>query len=275
MNNEIKQQALKILEKQCPDELEIYNRWERCIDMYTSGFWSVPQPMSELIKWFEADSVKTHIERIVSLHTCLHFVNVAMESGACKKWVDSIIKDICEPQYYTFVELLYALDIRSETDRIESARQDFLKHGESSSNRKKLLEYYGITNETLDSWLEESPLTKSDSEVYFIRTKNELRELAIQKLADKLPEEQGSFSNVDEATEFYALGCQSAELAIVQDWKRDHCPPATWKMFKKFNKLLKNDAPAEKIQALLSRVPEDAAPVMELLLECAEIIKKE
>ena len=63
-------------------------------------------------------------------------------------------------------------------------------------------------------------------------------------------------------------------MTIVQDWRRDHCPPATWKMFKKFNKLLKKDAPIEKIRSLLSHVPEGAKPVMELLLECEEEMKK-
>ncbi len=277
MNDEIKKNALKILEKQCPDELEVYTRWERCIEMYGKGFRSVPQPMNELVKWYHPESFAAHVNRIAVLGVCLHFVNVAMESGACKKWVDSIIRNIYEPQYYTFVELLYELDTRPETERIEAARQDFFKHKKSSDNRKKTLEYYGITEDILDSWIGNSELApnESDDNVYTIRTDDELRTFAIQELIDKLPDEQSSFFNVDESTEFYDLGCQAAELAIVQDWRREHCPPATWKMFKKFNKLLKKNAPSEKIQALLSHVPEDAKPVMELLLECAEVMKKD
>ena len=142
MNSEIKRRALELLEKQCLDELEIYNRWERCVEMYAKGFRSVPQPMSELIEWFNPESVTAHIDRIAVLGVCLHFVNVAMEPGACKGWVDSIIKDIYKPQYYTFVELLYSLDTRSEMERIEAARRDFIKHGKSSDNRKK---YWNIT----------------------------------------------------------------------------------------------------------------------------------
>ena len=276
MNDEIKKHALEILEKQCPDELEIYNRWERCIEMYAKGFRSVPQPMSELIKWFNPESVTTHIDRIAALGVCLHFVNVAFSCGASKKWVDSIIRDVYEPQYYVFVELLYELDTRSETERIEAARQDFFKHEKSSDNRKKILEYYGISEDILDSWIGNSELApdESDDNVYTIRTDDELRSFAIQELIDKLPDEQGAFFNVDEATEFYNLGCQAVELTIVQDWRKEHCPPATWKMFKKFNKLLKKGAPSEKIQALLSHVPGDAKPVMDLLLECAEAMKK-
>ena len=136
------------------------------------------------------------------------------------------------------------------------------------------MEYYGITDEILDSWIEGSGIEKSDTGAYLTRTDNELRAFAIQELTEKLPDEQGAFFNIDEAAEFYDLGCQAAELTIVQDWRRDHCPPATWKMFKKFNKLLKKDAPIEKIRSLLSHVPEGAKPVMELLLECAEVMKK-
>ena len=277
MNDEIKKNALKILEKQCPDELEIYTRWERCIEMYSKGFRSVPQPMNELVKWYHPESFAAHVNRIAVLSVCLHFVNVAMESGACKKWVDSIIRNIYEPQYYTFVELLYSLDTRSEMERIEAARRDFIKHGKSSDNRKKLLEYYGITEDILDSWIENSELTfdKSDDNIYTIRTDDELRASAIQELIDKLPDEQGAFFNIDEAAEFFDLGCQAAELAIVQDWRREHCPPATWRMFRRFNKLLRQHAPQEKVQALLSHVPKDARPVMELLLECAEALRKD
>lgn len=103
MNEEIKKNALKILEKQCPDELEIYNRWERCIEMYAKGFRSVPQPMSELIEWFNPESFTEHANRIAVLGVCLHFVNVAFSCGASKKWVDSIIRDVYEPQYYVLV----------------------------------------------------------------------------------------------------------------------------------------------------------------------------
>lgn len=277
MNDEIKQRALKLLEEQCPDELEIYNRWERCIEMYAKGFRSVPQPMSELIEWFNPESFTDHANRIAVLGVCLHFVNVAFSCGASKRWVDSIIRNVYEPQYYVFVELIYyVLNPFSEEQRIEAARQDFLKHRKFSNNRKNLLAYYGITDEILDSWLENSDeLNESDNNAYFIRTDNELRAYAIQELIDKLPDEQGAFFNIDEAAEFFDLGCQAAELAIVQDWRREHCPPTTCKMFKKFNKLLKKDAPIEKIRSLLSHVPEDARPVMELLLECAEVMKKD
>ena len=104
---------------------------------------------------------------------------------------------------------------------------------------------------------------------------DELRTSAIQKLVDRNADEQGSFFDIDEAAEFYDLGCQAAELAIVQDWKQEYCPPATWRMFKRFNTLLRQHAPSKKIQALLSHMSEDARPVMELLLECAEEMRRD
>ena len=273
MIDEIKKDALKILEKQCPDELEIYNRWERCIGMYAAGFRSVPQSMEEILKWYNCDVPYDHGYRVGELLVCLRFVNSVISSGASRKWADKILSRTCRPQQRVFAELLHGLNTHSEEQRLEVARQDFLS-SKSVSERASLLEYYGIDDATLDVWIAEAPPDRPISRGYFIRTDGELRASAIQKLVDRNADEQGAFFNVDEAVEFYDLGCRAAELAIVQDWRREHCPPATWKMFKKFNKLLKKNAPVEKIQSLLSHVPKDARPVMELLLECAEVMKK-
>lgn len=273
MIDEIKKDALKILEKQCPDELEIYNRWERCIGMYAAGFRSVPQSMEEILKWYNCDVPYDHGYRVGELLVCLRFVNSVISSGASRKWADKILSRTCRPQQRVFAELLHELNTHSEEQRLEVAKQDFLS-SKSVSERASLLEYYGIDDATLDVWIAEAPPDRPISRGYFIRTDGELRASAIQKLVDRNADEQGAFFNVDEATEFYNLGCQAAELTIVQDWRRDHCPPTTWKMFKKFNKLLKKGASSEKIQALLSHVPKDARPVMELLLECAEVMKK-
>ena len=273
MIDEIKKDALKILEKQCPDELEIYTRWERCIGIYAAGFRSVPQSMGEVLEWYNCDVPYDHGYRVGELLVCLRFVNSAISSGASRDWADKILSRTCRPQQRVFAELLYNLNTISEVQRLEIARQDFIK-SKSVSERTSLLEYYGIDNATLDIWIAEAPSDRPVSRGYFIRTDDELRASAIQKLVDRNADEQGAFFNVDEAVEFYDLGCRAAELAIVQDWRREHCPPATWKMFKKFNKLLKKNAPVEKIQSLLSHVPKDARPVMELLLECAEVMKK-
>ena len=274
MIDEIKKDALKILEKQCPDELKIYNRWERCIGIYAAGFRSVPQSMREIWEWYNCDVPYDHGYRVGGLLVCLRFVNSAISSGACRKWADKILSRTCRPQQRVFAELLYELNTRSEEQRLEVARQDFLK-SKSVSERASLLEYYGIDDTTLDAWISVAPPGRPISKGYFIRTDDELRTSAIQKLVDRNADEQGAFFNIDEATEFYDSGCQAAELAIVQDWKRECCPPATWRMFKHFNELLKNNASSEKIQALLSHVPKDARPVMELLLECAEAMKKD
>lgn len=274
MIDEIKKDALKILEKQCPDELEIYNRWERCIGIYAAGFRSVPQSMEEILEWYNCDVPYDHGYRVGGLLVCLRFVNSAISSGASRKWADKILSRTCKPQQRVFAGLLYELNTRSEEQRLEVARQDFLS-SKSVSERASLLEYYGINDAVLDIWIAEAPPDKPISKGYFIRTDDELRASAIQKLVDRNADEQGAFFNIDEAVEFYDLGCRSAELAIIQDWKKAHCPPATWRMFRRFNELLKNNSPSEKIQALLSHVPEDARSVMELLLECAEAMKKD
>ena len=245
MIDEIKKDALKILEKQCPDELKIYNRWERCIGIYAAGFRSVPQSMKEILEWYNCDVPYDHGYRVGGLLVCLRFVNSVISSGASKNWADKILLRTCRPQQRVFAKLLYELNTRSEEQRLERARQDFLR-SKSVSDRASCLEYYGIDDATLDVWIAETPPDRPVSKGYFIRTDDELRTLAIQELVDRNADEQGAFFNIDEAVEFYDLGCCSAELAIIQDWKKECCPPATWRMFKHFNELLKKNAPAEK-----------------------------
>lgn len=133
MIDEIKKDALKILEKQCPDELKIYSRWERCIGIYAAGFRSVPQSLEEILKWYNCDVPYDHGYRVGELLVCLRFVNSAISSGASKKWSDKILSRTCRPQQRVFAELLYELNTRSEEQRLEVADKIFLDPNQSQS----------------------------------------------------------------------------------------------------------------------------------------------
>ena len=81
MYKEIEKQALELLEKECPDEVKIYTRWERCIKMYTDGFRSVPQTMEGIIDWFYSGSPFDLGYKTGQLSIPLHFVNHAIHTG--------------------------------------------------------------------------------------------------------------------------------------------------------------------------------------------------
>lgn len=82
---EIEKQALRLLEKECPDEVTIYNRWERCIKMYTDGFRSVPQTLEEVLDLYNNCDPFSRGYRCGQLSILLHFVNHAIHAGTCRR----------------------------------------------------------------------------------------------------------------------------------------------------------------------------------------------
>ena len=270
MYKEIKEQALKLLEEECPGEVKIYTRWERCIKMYTEGFRSVPQTLEEVLDWYNNCDPFDRGYRRGRLSVPLHFANHAIHAGACRSFVDYFLNAMCEPPLYIIVELLFQLNPYTEEQRLEMAKQDFLRRT-SAENPEYYIGYYGIDGETLRQWEAEAPEVPQAHLAYYQADGGELRETATERLSRLHPNEQGAYHNVDEAAEFYNEGCQSAIRTVALDWKLRHCTPEVIELFQKFNDFLRNKTSIEKIREdFLPSVPEDVLPVFQLLLKCAE-----
>lgn len=270
MYKEIEEQALKLLEKEYPDEVTIYNRWERCIKMYVAGFRSVPQTMEEVLDWYNNCDPFDRGYRRGRLSVPLHLVNHAIHAGACRPFVDYFLDAMCEPPLYIIVELLFQLNPYTEAQRLEMAKLDFMKR-KTAEEPEYYLGYYGIDDETLRQWESESPEVPPAHRAYYQADGGELREVATEKLSRLHQNEQGAYHDVSEAAEFYNEGCQSAIRTVALDWKLRHCTPEVIELFQKFNGFLQNKTSIEKIREnFLPSVPEGVLPVFQLLLKCAE-----
>ena len=270
MYKEIKEQALKLLEKECPDEVTIYNRWERCIKMYTDGFRSVPQTLEEVLDWYNNCDPFSRGYRCGQLSIPLHFVNHAIHAGTCRPWINHHLQIMCDPQQYIIIELLFLLNPCTEEQRLEMAKQDFLRRT-NAEEPEYYIGYYGIDGETLRQWEAEAPEVTQAHLAYYQADGGELRETAMERLSRLYQDEQGAYHNIDEATEFYNEGCQSAIRIVALDWKLRHCTPEVIELFQKYNGFLQDKTSFEKIREnFLPSVPEDVLPVFQLLLKCAE-----
>lgn len=267
---EIEKQALRLLEKECPDEVTIYTRWERCIKMYTEGFRSVPQTLEEVLDWYNNCDPFDRGYRYGRLSIPLYFVNNAIHSGACRPWINHHLQIMCDPRQCVIIELLFLLNPYTEEQRLEMARQDFLRRT-NAEEPEYYIGCYGIDSETLSQWEAEAPEVPQAHLAYYQADGGELRETAIERLSRLYPDEQGAYHNIDEATEFYNEGCQSAIRTVALDWKLRHCTQEVIELFQKFNDFLRNKTSIEKIREdFLPSVPEDVLPVFQLLLKCAE-----
>ena len=270
MYKEIEEQALQLLEKECPEEVKIYTRWKRCIKMYTEGFRSVPQTMEEIIDWFYSGSPFDLGYKTGQLSIPLYFVNHALHAGVCRPWIDRHLQIMCDPQQYIIIELLFLLNPYTEEQRLEMARQDFLKR-KNAEDPEYYIGYYGIDGETLRQWEAEAPEVPPAHREYYQANGSELRETATERLSGLHSNEQGAYHDIDEAAEFYNEGCQSAIRTVALDWKLRHCTQEVIELFQKFNDFLRNKTSIEKIREdFLPSVPEDVLPVFQLLLKCAE-----
>ncbi|MCQ4774819.1 hypothetical protein NE634_13935 [Lacrimispora saccharolytica] len=270
MYKEIKEQALKLLEKECPEEVKIYTRWERCIKMYTDGFRSVPQTLEEVLDWYNNCDPFNRGYRYGRLSIPLHFVNHAIHAGACRHFVDYFLDAMCEPPLYIIVELLFQLNPYTEEQRLEMAKQDFLRRT-SAEDPEYYIGYYGIDGETLRQWEAEAPEVPQAHLAYYQADGSELREVAMEKLSRLYQDEQGAYHDVSEATEFCNEGCMAAVRTVALDWKLKHCTPEVLELFQTFNAFLQDKTPTDKIREnFLPSVPEDVLPVFQLLLKCAE-----
>ena len=271
MYKEIKEQALKLLEEECPDEVKIYTRWERCVKMYTDGFRNVPQTMEEIIDWFNSGSPFDMGYKRGRLSVPLHFANHAIHAGACRPFIDHLLCVICEPRLYVVIELLFLLNPHTEDQRLELAKQDFLKR-KNAEDPEYYLGYYGIDAETLSQWESEAPEVPPAHRAYYQADGDELRETATEKLSRLYPDEQGAYHDVSESIEFYNEGCMAAVRTVALDWKLRCCTSEVMELFQKFNGFLQDKISFVKIREnFLPSVPEDVLPVFQLLLKCAEM----
>ena len=267
---EIEKQALRLLEKECPDEVTIYNRWERCIKMYTDGFRSVPQTLEEVLDWYNNCDPFSRGYRCGQLSIPLHFVNHAIHAGTCRPWINHHLQIMCDPQQYIIIELLFLLNPCTEEQRLEMAKQDFLRRT-NAEEPEYYIGYYGIDGETLRQWEAEAPEVPQAHLAYYQADGGELRETAMERLSRLYQDEQGAYHDIDEAAEFYNEGCQAAIRTVALDWKLRHCTPEAMQLFQTFNTFLQDKTPTEKIwENFLPSVPEDVQPVFQLLLKCAE-----
>lgn len=270
MYKEIEKQALELLEKQCPDEVKIYTRWERCIEMYIAGFRSVPQTLEEVLDWYNGCDPFSRGYRRGQLSIPLHFANHAINAGACRPFIDHLLCVICEPRLYVVIELLFLLNPHTEEQRLELAKQDFLKR-KNAKDPEYYLGYYGIDAETLSQWESEAPEVPPAHREYYQANGGELRETAMERLSRLYPNEQGAYHNIGEAAEFYNEGCQAAVRTVALDWKMRHCTPEVLELFQTFNAFLQDKTPTDKIREnFLPSVPEDVLPVFQLLLKCSQ-----
>lgn len=248
MNNEIKKKAMDKLSQDYPGEIEIFRRWERCIEMYTSGYCSIPESIEKIL---EKIGLEQHFNEKLTgeLKAGLQVVNSAISHGASKELIHDALYNVYSPQYYALMELLWSLNPQSEAQRLDVAKQDFLQQDRRNSPECDM-RYYGVDNATLGAWTVEAPDVPPAPNSP-LRPAAELRTEAIELLTERLPDEQCAFHDVDEGLEFYDLGCQDAIRKIIKKWIDEHYTDEVRELLMPVNAAIMVGQPVDRIREKL------------------------
>lgn len=111
MNEEIKKKAMAKLDKLYPEEMTIYKRWERCIDMYTAGFHNVPESVEKLLEKIDFDNHFDDGQGMEEMSLVLCFANYTIAHQSSAGWC-AFFKKLKHPEYLILAQLLCTIQGR-------------------------------------------------------------------------------------------------------------------------------------------------------------------
>ena len=81
MTDEIRKKAIEKSREFYPEETEIFERWEKCIEIYNAGFWNTPYNFNEIIQFWNTDDPFTRDQRQKTLYSCTTLLNDLLTYG--------------------------------------------------------------------------------------------------------------------------------------------------------------------------------------------------
>lgn len=115
MTDEIRKKAIEKSREFYPEETEIFERWEKCIEIYNSGFWNTPYNFNEIIQFWNTDDPFTRDQRQKTLYSCTTLLNDLLTYGRCHKWIMYVMEMVFSPEIYAVMRLLLAAAYSART----------------------------------------------------------------------------------------------------------------------------------------------------------------
>ena len=265
MTDEIRKKAIEKSRELYPEETGIFERWEKRIEIYNAGFWSIPYNFNEIIEFWNTEDPFTRDQRRKTLYSCTALLNDLLTYGHCHKWIMYVMEMGFSPEIYAVMRLLFATDERTEEERLEAAKQHYqsVKFGRTD---KSTAESYGVDADTLRKWLNGLPKLTSEEEISVPTTKTEIKaEKIIQKFH---PDEYDAYTLIKQNLELYNAGCKAAVKKCVKQYikwgERFHL----LENLRQFNKLIKSNLGNAYIREhFLPSVSSEIKPLFEMFLK--------
>lgn len=146
-----------------PEDKDIYENWQKYIQIYAIGYSHAPGTMNDITNYwgslgYDYNSGFREGTRHALLRVALSIANNAIKHGESEGYLSDQIQTCTSPECFAIVYLLYSCLQQTEEERLEIAKQDFLKK-ETDDDDENIMMEYGIDLETCKAWKQEDPKT--------------------------------------------------------------------------------------------------------------------
>lgn len=266
MTDEIRKKAIEKSRELYPEETEIFEHWEKHIEIYNAGFWSIPYNFNEIIQFWNTEDPFTRDQRRKTLYSCTALLNDLLTYGHCHKWITYVMEMGFSPEICAVMRLLLATDERTEEERLDAAKKHYqsVRFGRID---KSTAESYGVDADTLREWLNGLPELTSEKEISVPTTKTEIK---AEKIIKKFyPDEYDAYTLIRQNLELYDAGCKAAVKKCVKQYVRWGEQFHLLENLRQFNKLIKSNLGNAYIKEhFLPSVPTEIKPLFEMFLKC-------
>ena len=260
LNDALKNKAFSRLEELYPCEKLTYDRWEKCIQSYKSGYWAVPENFDAVFVKCKPDILNSHLE----------LLNTFIATGSTKDHIRWLFRLFAAPEYALIAELLLSCAQISEKEQLERTKKH-ISTGKLPEICSSIAAAHGIDVDTLQEWLDETEPEKSHP---VLKDSNDIGDDIVNMLIERHPEEQADYNICTEIIEFFETGYTAGIKDCAQNWKNTYITEIIQQQLLLFNTQLQNeqDIPALRYTFAAS-LPEDVYPLFSLLLDVAELQK--
>lgn len=253
-----------------PDDKDVYEEWQRYTKIYAMGYKDAPADMNDVVNYWgslghDYNAGFEEGTRRALLRVALSIVNNAIKHGESEGYLYDQVQTCTSPECFAIVYLLYSCLRQSEEERLEIAKQDFLKK-ETDDDDENIMMEYGIDLKTCKAWKSEAPQNRPYPDRYHAADPVLLRG-ALAVLQQQFPDQQSAYDEVEIGLKVYLAGFYDSVRNCVKTWlQKSGNPQVIIQLLQELNVLFKANTPPDQIPAsFVDRAPDHAKPLFQLL----------
>lgn len=267
----LKKKALDRILDIFPNDRDIYENWQKYVQIYAMGYKDAPETMNDITNYwgflgYDYNAGFEEGTRRALLRVALSIANNAITHGVSPDYLYDQVQTCTSPECFAITYLLYSCLQQSEEERLTIAKQDFIKK-ENDDDDENIMTEYGINLETCQQWKSEAPKNRPYPSRYHAADPVLLRG-ALAVLQQQFPDQTEAYDEIETGLKIYLTGFYDSVKRLVITWlKKSGNPELIIQLLQELNNLFRKGTPPDQIpSSLIDRAPEHTRPLFQLLI---------